>query len=118
LEKLTMNLPSIKTLSAVFGDKASEARKILEMTRSELEALPAGAARVRECYHPPKTYDLRLTCLDALGESYGVEAFHTSRGELVYYLNAGDTYAPTVIRFQGRYRVACWGDIAEKHGAI
>lgn len=111
-------IPSIKTLTPVFGDKASEARKILGMTRSELEALPAGAARVAECYHPPKTYDLRLTCLDALGETYGVEAFHTEHGELVHYLNAGDTYAPTVIRFRESYRVACWGDIAEKHGAV
>ena len=112
-----MRLPSVKTLSSVFGDKARDARAILEMTRAQLEALPAGAARARECYHPPATYDLRLTCLDALGESYGVECFETSRGEAVHYLNTGDTYAPTLVRFRGTYRVASWGDLAEKHGA-
>ena len=110
-------LPSIKTLGAVFGDKAREARAILEMSRAQLEALPAGAARVRECFHPPKTYDLRMSCLDALGGSYGVEAFHTDSGAVCHYLNMGDTYAPTLVRFNGRYRVASWGDIAERHGA-
>ena len=109
-----MNLPSIKTLRAVFGDKAREARRILEMNRAELEALPAGAARLRECYHPPKTYDLRLHCLDALGESFGVEGFQLRTGEFCDYLNTGDTYAPTLLRVNGRYRVGCWGDIAER----
>ena len=109
--------PSIKTLGAVFGDKAREARAILEMNRAQLEALPAGAARVRECFHPPMTYDLRMSCLDALGASYGVEAFHTDSGAVCFYLNAGDSYAPTLVWFNGRYRVASWGDIAERHGA-
>ena len=97
-----MNLPSIKTLAAVFGDKAREARKILEMTRTELETLPAGAARLRECYHPPKTYDLRLTCLDALGDSYGVEGFRLRDGSYCDYLNMGDTYTLTLLRVHGR----------------
>jgi hypothetical protein len=116
LEVNTMRrIPSIKTLTPVFGGKSSEARKILGMTRSELEALPAGAARVAECYHPPKTYDLRLTCLDALGETCGVEAFQLRDGSYCDYLNTGDTYTPTLLRFRGNYRVACWGDIAERH---
>jgi hypothetical protein len=117
-----MRLPSVKTLRAVFGDKAKEARRILEMSRAELETLPAGAARVRECYHPPRTWDVRLHCLDALGETYGLEAFETTKRDTwgagspmwCNYLNAGDTYAPTVIYFGGRYRVAAWGDIAER----
>ena len=109
-------IPSIKTLTPVFGDKASEARKILGMTRSELEAMPAGATRLAECYHPPKTYDLRLTCLDALCDgSYGVEAFQLRDGSYCDYLNTGDTYTPTLVRFRGSYRVACWGDIADHH---
>ena len=111
-----MNLPSIKTLSAVFGDRASEARTILEMNRAALEALPAGAARVAECCHPPKTYDLRLTCLDAICDgSFGVEGFRLRDGTYCDYLNTGDTYAPTLLHVHGRYRVACWGDIAERH---
>ena len=109
-----MRLPSIKTLNQVFGDKAKQARTILEMARNELEALPAGAARVAECYHAPSTADIRLHCLNALGESSGVEAFELRDGSRCYYLNTGDTYTATLLRVHGRYRVACWGDIAEK----
>jgi hypothetical protein len=108
-------LPSVRTLRVVFGDNAKQARAILEMSRRELEALPAGAARVAECYNPPATSDIRLTCLDALAGTHGVEAFATKRDGYCEYLNAGDTYAPTLVRFRGRYRVATWGDIAERH---
>jgi hypothetical protein len=113
----------VKTLREVFEDKAPEARRILEMSRAELEALPAGAARVRECYHPPQTWDLRMRCLDALGcGTYGVEGFETTKRntygagspEWCNYLNTGDTYAPTLVYFCGSYRVASWGDIAER----
>lgn len=106
-------LPSVRSLRAVFGDNAKRARAILEMSRAELEALPAGAARVAECYHPPATSDIRMECLDALAGTHGVEAFETRRG-WCEYLNAGDTYAPTLVRYRGRYRVTCWGDIAER----
>ena len=109
-------LPSVKTLRAVFGDNAPQARRVLEMTRAELLATPTGAARAAECYHPPETYDLRLHCLDALADTHGVEAFETKSG-YCDYLNAGDTYAVTLVRFRGRYRVTTWGDIAERYGA-
>ena len=112
-----MRLPSIKTLSAVFGDNAKNARVILEMTRSELMELPACQARLNECYYPPKTWDLRLTALDAICDgSCGVESFETERG-WCEFLNTGDTYSPTLLRFNGQYRVACWGDIAERYAS-
>lgn len=109
-----MNLPSIKTLRAVFGDRAKEARAILEMTRAELETLPAGAKRVAECYHPPKTWDVRMECLNAICDgAFGVESVQV-RDEWLTYLNTGDPYTPTLIYWRGRYRVACWGDIVER----
>jgi hypothetical protein len=111
-------LPSIRTLRAVFADRAPEARRVLEMTRAELEAHPAGAARAAECYHPPKTFDLRMTVLDSLDSGlHGVEAFDIGHRdgtqETVWYLNAGDTYAPTLVFWAGRYRVESWGDRVE-----
>ena len=107
-------IPSVRTLRAVFGDNARQARAILEMSRAELEALPAGAARVAESYAPPATSHLRMECLDALAGTHGVESFETRRHGWCEYLNAGDTYALTLVRYRGRYRVACWGDIAER----
>ena len=103
----------------MFDDRAREARDILEMNRSQLENLPAGRERLAECYHRPATYDLRLTCLDAICESsHGVEAFQIKNGDVCEYLNTGDTYSVTLIYFKGRYRVASWGDIAERHGSV
>lgn len=114
------NTPSIKTLRErlhLDAETAREAKRILTATRAELETMPAGAARVAECYNPPHTYDLRLHCLNACLGTHGVEGFQTLSGEWCDYLNAGDTYTPTIVRFRGRYRVACWGDLAEKHGS-
>ena len=112
---ITPSIKTLLTLTAGNADKARELKRILTMKRSELEALPAGAARVRECYHAPSTSDLRLTCLDAALGSYGVESFQTRNGAYVDYINAGDTYAPTIVRFRGNYRVTDWGSIAERH---
>ena len=107
-------LPSVKTLSRVFGEKAKEARAILEMTRAQLDDLPAGSSRNRECYNRPKTYDVRMHCLDALAKTYGVEAFETTTG-YADYLNIGEMYADTLI-YDGRYSVVCLGTYIERHG--
>jgi len=106
--------PSIKALRAIFDDNAAQAKALLTMTRAQLLETPVGAARLAECYHAPTTQDIRMECLNALGMFYGVEGFDTKRGECLY-LNAGDTYTPTLVRFNGAYRIACWGDIAERH---
>ena len=106
--------PSVKTLRTIFGENAARAKEILLMTRAQLEATPTGAARIAECYHPPSTRDLRMECLNNLGEFHGVEGFETRAG-VCLYLNAGDSYALTLVRFKGSYRVKCWGDIAEKY---
>lgn len=106
-----MRYPSIKTLSAVFGDKAKQAREILEMTRGQLVAGPA-AARRKECYHSPSTMDLRMHALNALGETYGLEHAEGNHG-VVSFLNSGDTYNPTIIYWHGTYRVQSFGDFVE-----
>jgi hypothetical protein len=114
-------LPSIKTLETAFPGHGKELRQALEMKRSQLALHPAGAARIAECYHPPETYDVRLHVLNAIAETCGVEyiahkkdSFSESCG--LDYLNVGDPYIPTIIRFaDGRYRVACYGDIVERH---
>jgi len=106
--------PSVNALRSIFGDNAKRAKELLTMTRGQLISTPEGKARVHECYYPPTTQDIRMTCLNALGGFHGVEGFSTSKGECLY-LNAGDTYTPTLVRHNGNYRISCWGDIAEKH---
>lgn len=105
--------PSTKTLSAVFDDP-KKARAVFEMNRAQLLETEAGAARYKECHHPPKTYDLRLHVLDALDSGlFGLESVQSTGGEYAEYLNAGDTYTPTVIYWRGAYRVQSIGDFVE-----
>lgn len=107
-------LPSVATLAQVFADP-KQARRILEMTRAELEQTEAGAARVRECLNPPATYDVRMHVLNACDAGlHGVESISLHGGcDFAEYLNTGDTYAPTLIRYNGRYRVQSVGDFVE-----
>lgn len=78
-----------------------------------LDATDAGSRRIRECYRDPKTYDVRLHCLAALGVGFGFEHCSNNIGETMAYINMGDTYTPTLIYWRGAYRVACWGDMIE-----
>lgn len=110
-----MRLPSIKTLAAVFGENAKEARRVLEMPRKELTTHTAGAARVRECWNSPSTDDVRMHVLNALAGTHGVESVEITFGEYADYLNVGDTYCPTVICWQGRYRVQDMGTFIERN---
>ncbi|WP_144267084.1 hypothetical protein [Comamonas thiooxydans] len=107
-------LPSLKTLSSVFDD-AQRARAILEMTRTQLLEIAACQKRDAECFHPPKTHELRMTALNALESGFfGVESVRSTNDEYADYLNTGDTYAATLIRFRGNYRVQSLGDFVER----
>lgn len=107
------SMPSIKTLSVAFPDNAKAAREVLLMNRDQLEAHLVGAARIKECYLPPMTWDLRMFILNAVGEFHGVESLVGTRGEWAKYLNAGDCYVPTLIFWHRRFRVQSLGDFIE-----
>jgi hypothetical protein len=108
--------PTVKTLSAIFGDNAKEARAILEGKKNP-EDYPTVTQWVRECYHSPSRSELKMAALNELGEFCGVEACFSRRSCTVpefVYLNAGDTYAPTLVRYRsGTYRVTSWGEVVE-----
>ena len=113
-----MRTPSIKSLRAI-TDNPRRIKAILQMSRAELEELPAGAARVRECYSRPATFDLRMHCLDAeLPGMFGLEFITLRNGEEIAYLNAGDTYTPTLLKWRGNYYVRDWGSIVERYGSM
>lgn len=54
--------------------------------------------------------------IDAILRTYGVEfiGVHKRSGYNVYYCNAGDTYATTVLFIGPRLVVGCWGDLVER----
>lgn len=112
-----MRTPSLKKLELVFQDKAVEAKNILKMCHAELSATVAGNARIKECHHAPSWVDVRMHVLNAIDSGLcGVEGLEHSTGNYAEYLNAGDTYAPTLIFWRGNYRVQSVGDFVEAIG--
>lgn len=81
------------------------------------EHAPRATSHYNACYTLPKTREIRRTVIDELIGTYGVEFLGTHRrtGNSIYYCNAGDTYATTVL-FQGaRLTVGCWGYLVERN---
>ena len=113
-----MRLPSIKTLQEVFRSNAKRAREILEMDRDQLRAEFAQTGLDRGFYHPPNKKEMRMLLLDKLAETHGVESLALGNGEIVDYLNSGDTYTPTLVFWRGNYRVTDWGTLVECHGSM
>jgi hypothetical protein len=61
--------------------------------------------------------ETRLERIDKVLRTYGVEyipAGRNSKSPAIYYCNAGDSYACTVLKVNGQFRVGCWGDIVER----
>lgn len=114
-----MRMPTIKSLSAIPDADHARMRAILKMNRRELSAIPECAARIAECYSAPCTWDLRMIALNSAARSHGVEFAQVSEtlgmreSDYAAYLNVGDSYVPTVIYWQGRYRVQSVGDFIE-----
>lgn len=134
----TVTAPSVKTLTSSLKDvDTSKARLIRKLIKADREGLLELAAtldkfsrdihwqRYNYINHP--TADLRAELLDSVLETHGVEyLFKGSDGlrcdpesqhdqPICVYLNAGDTYATTLLKYRGRWQVGCWGDIAEKY---
>ncbi len=114
-----MNPPSIKTLDRAFPGKGKVLRRLLESSAAVREH-PAAVELARRCYNPPGMAYMRLTALNAEAGTCGIEAAYAENcasRPAFEYLNTGDTYALTIIRWaDGRYQVASWGDIAERGG--
>jgi hypothetical protein len=59
----------------------------------------------------------RLSRIDRILKTHGVEyiaAGRNSKSPAISYCNAGDTYATTILKVNGRFRIGCWGDIVER----
>lgn len=108
-----MRMPSLKSLQQIHDADHREMRKILLMDRADLLKTEAGDNRRRECFSPPDTDSLRMYVLEAAANTHGIESVVASNGWWADYLNTGDSYAPTVIYWNGRYRVQSLGDFIE-----
>lgn len=82
---------------------AAELIEKLGMTAEE-------ARQARKAMHAGKLAEVKASGF------FGVERIRDDKNRLVLiYLNAGDAYAPTIVRRAGssRYRISTWGDEIE-----
>lgn len=110
-------IPSIKALEEIFPAKGVALKRLLT-SAAAVRAHPAAVALAASCYSPPTLAHMRMVALNSEAETYGVEACF-KRGDdtapAFEYLNTGDRYAPTIVRFRsGAYALKSWGDIVER----
>lgn len=120
-----MQIPSTKTLRLIC-DRPALLRKILRATSteeilkiSEKNGLTSPSEIVARCYSAPWLQQLKMTAANEVCGTHGVEAVRYKNGRVAFeYLNAGDPYVPTLIRWNDgrtrRYVVKSWGDIVER----
>jgi hypothetical protein len=131
--------PSIKTLTSQLKDvdvlKAKLIRSIIKAVYKDnllyiaesLDKYHRGIHWQRLNYINYSFSDLKAELLNTVLDTYGVEyLFKGSDGlrgnpegcndlPICTYMNTGDTYAATLLKYRGRWQVGCWGDIAEKY---
>lgn len=73
------------------------------------------AKSIRRVWHNDPIKRRARDDIDAILRTSGVEYLgrHKRTGHDVYYCNAGDTYATTVLFIGPRLIVGCWGDLME-----
>lgn len=108
-----MRFPTIKTLRRIHDADHARMRAIGKMTRQELLDIAVCWECERASYGRQPTHYLRLLALNETARCHGIENIESVGGELVEYLNAGDIYAPTLIRWRKCYRVQSIGDFIE-----
>lgn len=74
------------------------------------------AKMIRALWHHSRYRNNARTAVDAVLRTYGVEYLGRNKRtkDEVYYCNAGDTYATTVLFVGPHLRVGCWGDLIER----
>jgi hypothetical protein len=135
----SMKMPSVKALTTSFRDLTSEQAKLMtKLSRLvddplKLSTLMHNDSRLRatelyaeSCYGDPFTSamwrrTLVLHAFNSILGMHGVEALGEVKagGPPHEYLNAGDTYATTLIyaKATDTALIGCWADIAEKECA-
>ena len=119
-----MNIATnVRTLTSELNITREQARLVRKLwsklTRQELlEQSDAAAELNRTSYNPHATRYLRRAAIAGLlTDFHGIEylGIHKRSNDRVYYLNAGDPYATTLIFKGNRAFVGCWGDLVERN---
>lgn len=117
----TWTAPSVATLenSGISLECAPDLVRAIRKAESRAalyDVYPPAAEIEREFYNPPFFRELKRQCLDSAAGFYGVEylGWHKRAREDVYYLNAGDSYAATLVFIGRTMVVSCWAYYVEQ----
>lgn len=105
----------------VSEDTAETVRGLIrgDVPTLDAERFPKSNAYFSRCYNTLPRLARILECLNELLEMHGVEAIGEVRtyGPPAEYLNAGDTYAATLVfdHLAGNFKLTSWGDWLEKN---
>lgn len=94
--------PSVKAIRAAFPHLKRGAA-------STIKRIMQGSGKVNG--------QTRLERIDEILGTHGVEHIpegHNALSPAIHYCNMGDTYATTILKVNGRFRIGCWGDIVER----
>ncbi len=114
-----MTIPH-KGLKLEFPDAYKAIRAAFALNLRDL--MDAYPDEFRGFYNPPSLGQARMLVINRLVGGLGVEAVHADddglygQGSVAFeYVNTGDTYSATVIRWPGgRYEVSTMGDAVER----
>jgi hypothetical protein len=122
MKRIASRAALVAAFPSVDPRRLSLARKAWRCEPAELAALvlkhaPRTHAWMRFCLNPPSRMQVRRRACDELIDNHGVEFLgeHRRTGAGVYYSNAGDTYAATLIFHGNNAYLGCWGDIVERN---
>lgn len=122
MKRIASRAALVAAFPSVDARRMSLVRKAWRCDPAELTALvekhaPRTYAWVRMCFSAPSRMEVRRRVCDELLENFGVEFLgeHRRTGAGVYYSNAGETYAATLIFHGNHAYIGCWGDIVERN---
>lgn len=112
--------PSHFSLNAIRGMTIEKSNKIRGVIRGEIPTRSFESVQcwIRQCYHEPKWSERAMCALNEIIGGHGVEVIHKNGEMFCEYVNLGDTYEATIVRYfgSGDFYVRSWGDVVERNG--
>ena len=108
--------PSKKTIAKNFPECDARYVRHLLTDDTTVENDESVKQWINQCFHRPSMDELRAFALNVALEMFGIE--YTDGKRPFCYLNTGDTYGVTLIRYQDSmsWFIGSWGDIVERVG--
>ena len=112
--------PSVKRLKESLNIDTRQAKIARALMQGwhftwDVDLFPKANRYFTKCYSEPCYAQRVLHCLNEALEMHGVEVITRDGNVVARYLNSGDSYVPTLMRIDGKFRISSVGDYAERN---